>query len=36
MLIEYTCDNFRSIKDKVSFSFLASTDDTNEKKLSLI
>ena len=36
MLIEYTCDNFRSIKNKVSFSFLASTDDTNENKLRIL
>ena len=36
MLIEYTCDNFRSIKDKVTFSFLASSDDTNEDKLRIL
>lgn len=33
MLIEYKCENFRSIKDEVSFSFLATPDNTYENKL---
>lgn len=28
MLIEYTCENFKSIKEKIVFSFSASADDT--------
>ena len=33
MLLEYSCGNFRSIKDNVTFSFVASTDDTYEDQL---
>lgn len=33
MLLEYTCENFRSIKEKVTFSMLASKDNSFEKLL---
>lgn len=33
MILEYTCENFKSIKDKVSFSMLASKDKTHENRL---
>ncbi len=33
MLLEYSCENFRSIKDRITFSFLASSDDTYENQL---
>lgn len=33
MILEYTCENFRSIKEKVIFSMLASKDNSFEKLL---
>lgn len=33
MLLEFTCSNYKSIMNKVTFSFLASNDDTYEDEL---
>ena len=33
MILEYTCENYRSIKEKVIFSMLASKDNSFEKLL---
>lgn len=33
MLLEYSCSNYKSLKDKVSFSLLAGNDDTFQDKL---
>lgn len=33
MLLEFTCSNYRSIMNKIEFSFLASNDKTNEEEL---
>lgn len=33
MLLEFSCSNFKSIKDKVTFSFVASKDDTYQDEL---
>lgn len=33
MLLEFSCSNFKSIMNKITFSFLASKDDTNEEEL---
>lgn len=33
MILEYTCENFKSIKNKVTFSMLASKDNTFEDHL---
>lgn len=33
MLLEYSCENFKSIKDKITFSMLASKDSTFENLL---
>jgi len=33
MLLQFSCSNFKSIKEKITFSFLASKDDTYEDEL---
>ena len=33
MILEYTCENYRSIKEKVIFSMLASKDNSFKKLL---
>lgn len=33
MLLQFSCSNFKSIKEKITFSFLASKDDTHEDEL---
>ena len=33
MLLEYSCSNYKSIKDEITFSMLAGSDDTYEDKL---
>ena len=33
MLLEFSCSNHKSIRDKILFSALAGTDDTHEEKL---
>ncbi len=33
MLIEFSCSNYKSIKDKISFSMIAGKDTTNEEQL---
>ena len=33
MILEYTCSNFKSIKDKIIFSMLATTDTSYEENL---
>ena len=33
MILEYTCENYKSIKEKVTFSMLASRDNSFENLL---
>ena len=33
MLLEFSCKNYKSIKNKITFSAIASKDDTREEEL---
>lgn len=35
MLLQFSCSNFKSIREKITFSFLASKDDTYEDELKI-
>ena len=35
MLLEFRCSNHKSIKNEITFSMLAGSDDTHEKSLKL-